>query len=390
MTTAVAPPAKAAAPAKAGAQPAATAARPFLTGTQVVETHTYDKTKALTVGTQTMDTFYVSTDGFLTDLFILVEATSAANAATVAFAADAPWNMIQSITFNDTTNKPIVGPFTGFDLKTFLKYGGFAFVDDPQQDVANYTAVAGAGGTGGSASFVLRIPLQFVAREALGALPNTSNQTVYSVDITLNASGQVYTTPPTTLPSVRVRIQQDGYRESAGQDIQGNPTNTTPPALGAVQYMRKFSDDISAGAQNFRLSPWEGMTRALHFTFRDSAGSRVQGEADWPDPLRLHYDNNLPIDRLKAIWRHKIITQFGYVAAIDTAGGRDSGVYTLPFNRDWGLKPGQEGRYQYMGVSAGTSLRWDGVVGGSGSHKLETLVNYVNPPGGQVKALTAR
>jgi hypothetical protein len=372
------------------AAPAAAAARPFLCGTQSVETHTYDKTKTLTTGTQTMDTFYVSTDGFLADLFILVEATAAGNAATVAFAADAPWNLIQSITFNDTTNKPIIGPFSGFDLKTFMKYGGFAFVDDPQQDVANYTAVTGAGATGGSASFVLRIPLQFVAREALGALPNTSNQTVYSVDITLNASGQVYTTAPTTLPSVRVRIQQDGYRESAGQDIQGNPTQRTPPALGAVQYMRKFSDDISAGAQNFRLSPWEGLTRGLHFVLRDSTGSRSVGETDFPDPLRLHYDNNLPIDRLKAIWKHKIVTQYGYVAAIDTAGGRDSGVYPLPFNRDWGLKPGQEGRYGYMPVSAGTAIRFDGVIGGSGSHKLETLVNYVNPPGGQVKALTAR
>lgn len=369
----------------------APAARPFLCGTQSVETHTYDKTKALTTATQTMDTFYVGTDGFLSDLYVLVEATvPSTNSAAVAYAADGPWNAIQSITFNDTTNKPIIGPFSGFDLKTFVKYGGYAFVDDPQQDVANYSAVTGTGATGGNFSFVLRIPLQFVAREALGALPNTSNQTVYSVDMTLNASGTVYTTSPTALPNVRVRIQQDGYRESAGMDIQGNPTTKTPPALGAVQYMRKFSDDISAGAQNFRLSPWEGMTRMLGFILRDSSGVRTVGETDWPDPVRLHYDNNVPIDRLKAIWRHKMIARYGYVAAIDTAGGRDSGVYVLPYNTDWGLKPGQEGRYGYLGVSAGTSIRYDGTIGGSGSHKLETLVNYVNPPGGQVRALTAR
>jgi hypothetical protein len=366
------------------------ALRPFLSGTQNVEVHTYDETKTMTTATQTMKSFNVNTDGFLGDLWILVQCTTSANAATVAFAADAPWNSIQSIAFNDTTNKPIHGPYSGLDLKNWIKYGGFGFVDDPQQDVANYTAVSGAGATGGSFSFVLQIPLQFIAREALGALPNTSNQTVYSVDITLNSSANVYTTPPTTLGSVRVRIQQDGYRESAGVDIQGNPTQTTPPALGAVQYSRLFSDDISAGAQNFRLSPWEGLTRFMSFTLRDSGGARAGGETDFPDPLRFHYDNNVPYDRIKAIWQHKIIKYYGYLNAIDTAGGRDSGVYPLPFNRDWGLKPGQEGRYDYLAVSAGTTIRFDGSIGGSGVHKLQTLINYVNPPGGSVKALTAR
>lgn len=368
----------------------APALRPFLTGTQDVETHVYDKSKTINAGTQTMDTFYVSTDGFLGDLWFLVECVTAGNAATVAFNADAPWNAIQSITFNDTTNKPIHGPYSGLDLKEFIKFGGFGFSDDPQLDVANYTAVSGAGATGGSFSFVLQLPLQFVAREALGALPNTSNQTVYSVDVTLNSTSAIYSTAPTTPGTVRIRVQQDGYRESAGIDIQGNPTQTTPPALGAVAYSRKFSDDISSGAQNFRLSPWEGLTRHINFTLRDSTGSRVQGEADWPDPLRVHYDNNIPYDRLKSIWKHKIQKYYGYTAAIDTAGGRDSGVYPLPFNRDWGMKPGQEGRYDYWPVSAGTAIRFDGVIGGAGVHKLETVVNYVNPPGGVVKALTAR
>lgn len=367
---------------------AAPALRPFLTGTQDIEVHTYDESKTMLTSTQTMKTFYVNTDGFLGDLWIDLTVTTAGNSAAVAFNQDAPWNIIQSIAFNDTTNKPIHGPYSGYQLKNFIKYGGFGFVDDPQQDVANYSAVTGSGATGGSISFVLQLPLQFVAREALGALPNTSNQTVYSVDLTLNSSTAVYSTAPTTLGTVRVRIQQDGYRESAGEDIQGNPTQKTPPALGAVMYSRLFNDDISAGAQNFRLSPWEGLTRLLNWTLRDSTGARV--EADWPDPLRVHYDNNIPYDRLRDIWRHKIIKYYGYINAIDTAGGRDSGVYPLPFNRDWGLKVGQEGRYDYMPVSAGTTVRYDGSIGGSGLHKLETLVNYINPPGGVVKSLTAR
>jgi hypothetical protein len=366
------------------------ALRPFLTGTQPVEQQSYDETETLIAGSQTLRTYYVRTDGFLDRLYIEVVCTTAGNSAAVAFNEDAPWNAIQSITFNDTTNKPIVGPFSGFDLKEWIKYGGFCFLSDPAECPATYGATTGSGATGGSFKFMLVIPLTFVAREALGALPNTSNQTVYSVDITLNSTGEIYSTAPTNAGSVRVKIHQDGFRESAGVDIQGNPTQTTPPALGAVQYCRKFSNDISSGAQNFRLSPWEGMTRMLAFILRDSDDTRTGGEADFPDPLRIHYDNNVPYNRAKSLWRRKMIESYGYKAAIDTPGGRDSGVYVLPYHTDWGLMPGQEGRYAYLPVSAGTSIVWDGNVGGSGNHKLETMVNYINPPGGSVKALSAR
>lgn len=365
-----------------------TALRPFLTGTQAVEQQSYDETETLLTGTQTLRTYYVRTDGFLADLYVEVVATTAGNSAATAFKADAPWNIVQSISFNDTTNKPVIGPFSGWDLKTWNKYGGFAFSADPAENPASYSVTTGSGATGGSFKIMLRIPLQFVAREALGALPNTSNQTVYSVDITLNSIANVYSTAPTNAPSVRVRIHQDGYRESAGTDIQGNATQTTPPALGAVQYCRKFSNEISAGAQNFRLSPWEGMTRLLAFVLRDSAEART--DADWPDPLRVHYDNNVPYNRLASIWKHKMVERYGLTGALDAANGRDSGVFVLPFHTDWGLQPGQEGRYAYMPVSAGTSIAWDGTVGGSGNHKLETIVNYINPPGGVVKALSAR
>jgi hypothetical protein len=41
-----------------------------------------------------------------------------------------------------------------------------------------------------------------------------------------------------------------------------------------------------------------------------------------------------------------------------------------------------------MYVSAGTALRFDGTINGSGSHTLVALMNYVNPAGGNALALT--
>ena len=371
-------------------QSAAMSLRPFVVGTQVVETHTYDNTVTLTTNTQTLPTYYTQSNGFITELELLVEGTTSGNSAAVTFNADAPWNVLQTIQFSDTSSKPIMGPFTGFDLKCFLKYGGFAFNDDPQNS-PEYSAVTGTGATGGSFSLVFRLPIEFVRRESLGPLPNTNNQTVFSVDVTLNTVAQVYGTAPTAAPAVRVRYHQEAYLRPWGKDIQGNPTQSQPPAMGTVMYGKKTTNDATAGAQNFRMSPFEGMVRTMIFILRDSTGSRTGGDADWPDPFKLHYDNIVPIDRIRRIWRYKIARDFGYSAAVDTAGGRDSGVYPLwDWIQDWELKPGQESRLSYLPVSAGTELRFDGVIGGSGTHNLVTLINYVNPANGNVRALSAR
>jgi hypothetical protein len=107
--------------------------RPFIAGTRTVDKSTYDETKTLTTSTQTLRVYECDPNGFLSGAYILVEAVTAGNSAAVAFNPNAPLNLIQQITFNDTNNKPILGPMSGFDLGTCQKYGGYAHSDDPKQ-----------------------------------------------------------------------------------------------------------------------------------------------------------------------------------------------------------------------------------------------------------------
>jgi len=372
-----------------GKQAAAPMLRPFFPGTLDLETHTYVKTGTLTTAQVPLDTFYPKTNGFLVDMWIEVTATAATNAATVAFNEDYPAKAIAVFQLSDTGGQPILGPMDGNELATFVKWGGFSFSDDMRQS-QTYSAVTGAGADGGSFSFMLHIPIQFVRREPLGPLPNTNSNNAYALDITMSTLAQIYSVAPTNAPTYTVKVYQDSYRQSSGKDAQGNATVTTPPGLGAVLYLRRNTMDLSAGSVDEQISQQEGSYRCLHFVLRDSNGSRATGDTDWPDPVQIYLNNDVPYDRTKNYWIRRQERDFGYVAAAGSPGGRDLGTFTLPFITDHELKAGSEDRYKYLSVSAADTLGFRGVIGGTGTHVLTTMFDFVRPPGGNIKGLTAR
>lgn len=386
--TATAAPAKAPA-AKSGAKQAPVQLRPFFTGTLDLETHTYVQTNTLATNQIALPTYYPKTNGFLADMWIDLVATTSANAATVAFNEDYPFRAIANFQLSDTGGQPIIGPCNGAELEVWVKWGGFSFSDDAQLG-QTYTALTGAGATGGSFGFVMQIPVQFVKREPLGPLPNTNSNNAYAVDITLSTIAQVYSTAPTTPPVVVVKVYQDAYRQSSGHDAQKNATVTTPPGLGAVQYFRRNTIATTAGSQDLQLNQQEGSYRTLIFQLRDSTGTRSGGETDWPDPCQVYFNNDVPYDRQKRLWIRRMERDFGYLNAVNTAGGRDNGTFVLPFITDNGGQAGSEDRYKYLSVSAADTLGWRGTIGGSGVHTLTTMYNFVRPPGGNIKGLTAR
>lgn len=364
--------------------------RPFFPGTLDLETHTYVKTGTLTTSQVPLDTFYPKTNGFLADLWIEMATNATPNTnANTAFNEDYPLKAISTFQLSDTGGQPILGPMTGWELAMFVKWGGFSFSDDPTNS-QTYAATTGTSTAGGSFRFMLQIPVQFVRREPLGVLPNTNSNNAYAVDITVATLAQIYSVAPNSAPTYTVKVYQDSYRQSSGKDAQRNATVTTPPGLGAVLYLRRNTMDLSAGSVDEELSQQEGSYRALHFVLRDSNGSRVQGDADWPDPVQVYFNNDVPYDRTKNYWIRRQERDYGYVAAVGAANGRDYGVFTLPFITDNGLKAGSEDRYKYLSVSAADTLGYRGVIGGSGTHVLTTMYNFVRPPGGNIKGLTAR
>jgi len=388
MATATAAPA--AAGKAADKKAAAPVLRPFFPGTLDLETHTYVQTATITTSQVPLETFNVKTNGFLADLHIDVQTNATPNvSANVAFNEDYPLKAIANFVLSDTGGQPILGPMDGWELATFVKWGGFSFSDDVRNS-QTYTATTGSTTAGGAFAFILHVPIQFVRREPLGPLPNTNSNNAYAVDITLATSAEIYSVAPANAVSATVKIYQDAYRQSSGFDAQKNATVTTPPGLGAVLYLRRNTMPLTSGTVDQELSQQEGSYRALHLVLRDSANSRTQGDADWPDPATVYFNNDVPYDRTKRYWIRRQERDFGYVAAAGAVNGRDLGVYTLPFMTDNGLKAGSEDRYKYLSVSAADTLGFRGTIGGTGVHKLTTMYDFVRPPGGNIRALTAR
>lgn len=380
-----------AAPAKApDGKAAPVALRPFFPGTLDLETHTYSVTNALSAAAIPLPTYYPKTNGFLADLWIRLQATGGATAGTLQTVNDGIFGYISSITLSDTGGQPILGPMTGYEFAMFVKWGGFSFSDDPRNS-ETFSEVS----TVGNGNFTLHIPVQFVRREPLGPLPNTNSNNAYALDIVQAPASAVFSANPGTLPSVNVQVYQDSYRQSSQKDAQGNPTVSTPPGLGAVLYARRNILTFTSGSQDLQLSQQEGSYRALHFIMKDSTGSRTVGDTDWPSPTQVYFNNDVPYDRTKDFWIRRLERDYGYTktltAAANPVGGRDFGVFTLPFITDGGSpQAGSEDRYKYLSVSAADTLGFRGTVGGSGTHSLTTLYNFVRPPGGNIKGLTSR
>ena len=160
-------------------------------------------------------------------------------AATVAYASnqlDAPFNVIDSIQLEDTNSKPILGPFGGYDLYLINKYGGYAFGSDPKEN-PNYLANAGTTSPH-NVKFRLRLPVELVSRDALGALPNKSGTNKFRVRVRLAAQATVYGTAPTQTPTVRVRFQPENYWEPDMTDLKGRPLAQNPPRLMRMTELR--------------------------------------------------------------------------------------------------------------------------------------------------------
>lgn len=364
--------------------------RPFRTGVQVVDELPYDVTVTPGASTQALNPVYeIPSTGFINLVNMYVVGTTAANAANVTFSANGPYNVIDTIQFVDTNNQPIIGPIDGWDLQVINKYGGYNFVDDPRQSPI-FSAVTGSGGTGGSFAFCYVIPLELVPRDGLGSLPNKSASTPFKVKVTVAASATIYGTAPTSAPVVRFRMAAESYWQPQAADAQGNPLQQNPPGVDTTQFWNKTSYTVGLGQITPILTASVGFpVRNLVFVLKDSAGSRAVGETNFPDPFKLKLEANIIVDRNKFIWQQKLARDFGYIGGtFDAAGAKDNGLYALPFNKDFGPKPGWETRRGYLPTTDAMKLQ---VIGNTlGAGVLDVYTNYVAPGAGTtLAAITA-
>jgi len=383
--------------------------RSFLVGTQAVtEGLDYDQTVSTYGGA--FQSWSLTATGWLKGIWLdFLIVTSGNSVATVAATENYPFNILGNIELDDINNEAIFGPFDSYTAFLINKYGGYCNSEDPATAATYYrVALTSTNAAAGSSHFNLWIPLEIVLRDPLGPVASVNNTAALTLRMVYNTSANLFSTAPTSAPSVRVRGTQVFYWEPKGTDKSGRPINGEPPAAGTTQYWTQSSGQgaLSAGTNNTQLNtalgyPW----RSYIFMLVRSSGTRANGELDWPDPLiGLKFEANMLYSQYqKVLWNQQMARDYGYngtnlqqttpadvrftdVAAVGTQAtalipGLETGVKVLNFNRDFAFgKPGSETRRTYLVTSSASNFIFNGSLGNAGT--LFSIVNYVAPAGG--------
>ncbi len=340
---------------------------------------------ALTALTQPINPIDLPPAGFLRYIELIVTGTTAANAAAVTFAADSPFNVISYLTVGNSAGDSIIVPITGYQLMLLNKYGAFS-EDPPNCDpraVNNlFSTTAGAGATGGSFKFKLRVPFEFDPRDAFCSLPNLAANKAYQLTMQLSPSALLYGVAPTTPPSVSIAATMHYWTQPNPTNAIGAEQETAPLGNGSVSLVRLQTPVVSQGDKLTQLTNTGNVIRNLIFTLRTAAGART--DADWSTLSQIILNNDpmfyLPIDE----WTSLMSKAYGYTsAAKDAANGLDTGVYVLAqLNTQRGRVLCDGPRDQYLATLDATLLQIRNSSFGANASTLEVLSNEIKPVSG--------
>jgi hypothetical protein len=336
---------------------------PFTRAGKEVYVTGFDISDVIDTNTEDFQPQDVPAFGYLRHVLLHVECTGAAvNAGTAtAFAADGPWNAIQSITLHDVNGAPIVGPIDGLDLMYINKYGGYNFEGQPAAGPV-YDA------TFPNFRFVLRLPVEISLRDALGALTNMNASATFKVSITRNQEGNLYNGTILTDGTLRIRAYAECWSQPPNE-VDGAPAAQEPPARGTTQYWSRQIYNLNSGEGLTRLTRVGNLVRTLILVKRSAAGVR---ENQFPSPVRLMLDDKQWFNVIENILLHQAYERYGYTT-------RDTGVLVIDFAHDFDYHPGGELRDGYLPTLESTKLEVGGSWGTAGT--LRVLTNDVAPVG---------
>lgn len=323
--------------------------------------------------------------GFLRFIEIQVVGTTAGNAATVAFQPDAPFNALQNVEFLPPSGDPPIVPISGYQLYLWNKYGFFSQSPpwaDPRMDPFISTT-PGAGATGGSFAFSLRLPFEIDPQSGYCAITNSAANKSYLLNFNIAASATIYSTAPTNPPGIVVTGWMYYWDEPSGQTRQGTNQRTGPDGLGSFSQIRLDTPPVTPGDKYVKVNNAGPVLRQLIVCLRVAAGARTNADlpALWDFVFNtrdrfLIADNQLVSD---------IAEEFGYqgLSAVgtnyDTARGLDTGVRVFPyFNAFGGISPINP-RSQYQVTADATLTQVRATSFGANASTFEIHTNLIRP-----------
>ena len=332
--------------------------------------------------------------GFLKFVEIVVTGTTASNAATVTFAADAPFNILNYVSLTNSAGDTIITPMTGYQLFLINKYGAIGAEPpyaDPRGDVL-FSMTAGAVATGGSFVFQLRIPLEIDPRDAYGAVPNLASNKAYNLQFIANGTNSIYGTAPTTPPTLRIVGTSYFWSQPFAQTPFGTGQATAPDSDGSVSMWRLQTAAVTSGDRYVTLTNVGNVIRMWIFVLRNSSGARITTSSDWPAISQLVLNNDVLLHLPLTNWQNDVAQSYGYVftttldagypgsATFGNPRGLDNGVFPLfHFFDQRGNVKVDSARDQLLPTLDATLVQFHASTFTSNANTLEIISNEIKP-----------
>jgi hypothetical protein len=312
-----------------------------------------DASRTMTASAQDLGTMDVPAYGYISHLYILVEATGGNNGlATVAADEDAPFNVLQNIALTEPNGAYIVQFNSGYEMYLANKYGGYvnAKAADPKRSPV-FSDVSSEG----DFTFLLRVPVSLSVRDAVGALANQDSAGQFKFRATIAPSSTVYDTAPDTLPSVRVRAWLAAYDQPEPTSA-GVGNQVEPPANGTTSFWSvQAGITVNNGENTIELKRKGNYLRQIIFVLRTS-GSRATADTDWPVETRFLRDSFPARYYNDSVWRHIMFERTGYQGTLDNADAPEAGVRFHDYMHEFDGALGMENRDLWQPTRGSTRL----------------------------------
>jgi hypothetical protein len=204
---------------------------------------------------------------------------------SVAGTADAPFNAVQQVVLQDANGTNIIS-LPGWEALYLLPKINGSFLgwnySDPTT-LPDYSPIAAATG---DFTFSSVVPLEYLAG-GIGCLGLNNAAQLPVLQWTLGSASAVYSTLPTTNPTLTVSVDADTY-------LIPDNVNIAPPGLGSSRQY-KLLNGTPAVASTTTLPVYfpafgGGFIDQLVFIARSSGG---RTDAAWPNRLKLYIDGQL-------------------------------------------------------------------------------------------------
>jgi hypothetical protein len=342
---------------------------PFVVGShQIIEGTFFDVSRQIDANGAGFGPFEVPARGFARAVWILVEGSGGTLGAGVLH-EDYPFAQLDQGTLADPNGTTYFGPMAGFSTQVANLLGAYVFESDPSAD-PDFVATI-------NSSFAVRIPIEITMHDGYGSLLNQDANAPFKVTFRQPVTASLFTTAPTTTPTIRYRGYLEGWEDPPDVDSSGRPVAQFPPGFPVTQYWTEQVIPVPVtGARTDRMNRVGNPYRVLGLIYR-SGSPLARSTVNFPDPIRLTWDARDVYNMTKRHMRALAFERYGRTFP--------TGVFVWDWIADGEGHAGNEARKLYLPTKDGTRLEIVGSYTIATSATLTVLTNDVAPAGFPVR-----